>query len=306
VRRTLVFMTGEATSTMEAAPTEFGEAFSRMRLSSPAAQQRMQLSLSKLGQLTPVHAWRTDTGLELFDGLKRARAARELSWPSLRAEVHELDAAGAKVRLLRCNAGQALCDLEEAWLVKSLYREDKLGQPQIALLLGCHKSWVCRRLALAEALTDEVTANVRLGLLSATAAVELARLQRCNQDEAALTVVRLGLTSRQTARLVEQLLAAPDAAAREQILSAAALTRPAEKKGVRRRTPAEQLLADALAMKGLSARLHARLLERSVESLGEAAGVVARELHQLRGVLTSLGETLDRRLVARGVVDAPR
>jgi hypothetical protein len=43
------------------------------------------------------------------------RAARALAWPLMRAEIHAVDATGAKVRLLRCNQGQELCDLEEAW-----------------------------------------------------------------------------------------------------------------------------------------------------------------------------------------------
>ena len=181
-----VSMKGNTSSACEAAPGELGEALSAVRLCAPHAQQEMQLSLSKLGQLTPVQAYRVGTGLELFDGLKRVRAARELSWPKLRVEVHKaLDSAGAKVRLLRCNAGAGLSDLEEAWLVRSLYREDQLTQPQISVLLGRHKSWVCRRLTLAEELSDELTASVRLGLVSATAAVELGRLQRCNQDAAA-------------------------------------------------------------------------------------------------------------------------
>ena len=76
-----------------------------MRLCPPQAQQAMQLSLSRLGQLTPVQAYRVGERLEVFDGLKRLRAARELSWPLLRVEGHELGTAGAKVRLLCCNAG---------------------------------------------------------------------------------------------------------------------------------------------------------------------------------------------------------
>ena len=75
--------------------------------------------------------------------------------------------------------------LEEAWLVRSLYRDDALTQPQIAVLLGRHKSFVCRRLTLAEGLSYWITASVWLGLLLATAAVELGRLQRCNQDAVA-------------------------------------------------------------------------------------------------------------------------
>lgn len=124
-------VTGEktSTSTLELAPNDLGEALSSMRLCPPQAQQEMRLSLSRLGQLTPVQVYRVGASLELFDGLKRLRAARELSWPRLRVEVHALDSAGAKVRLLCCNAGSGLAELEEAWLVRSLYREDRLTQP---------------------------------------------------------------------------------------------------------------------------------------------------------------------------------
>src|SRR6266540_2073878 len=176
-------MTAEVTASIEVPPSELGTSLCAVRLCAPAVQE--QLSLSKLGQLTPVQAWRASAGgdLEIFDGIKRWRAAQALSWSKLRVEVHALDAAGAKVRLLLCNAAAGLSDLEEAWVVASLYREDKLDQPHIAQLLGHDKSWVCRRLTLAESLSDQLTANVRLGLVSATAAVELARLQRRTPGE---------------------------------------------------------------------------------------------------------------------------
>jgi len=280
-------MTGAAAS-IEVGPGELGEALATVRLCAPEAQQQMQLSLAKLGQLTPVQAYRTGRGLEVFDGFKRVRAARQLSWPTVRAEVHALDAAGAKVRLLRCNAGAGLSDLEEAWLVKSLYREDRLTQPQIAVLLGRHKSWVCRRLTLAEELCDGLTANLRLGLVSARAAVELARLPRGNQDAAAQVATRRGMTTRQTAKLVEVLLAAP-AAEWGRVLdeAAEAAPPPAPKGGAPRRTPGEQVVADAWAMKRL------------------ACATVTRELVELRGALRALGQTLELRLSAPGVPDAP-
>jgi ParB-like chromosome segregation protein Spo0J len=225
----------EETSTIAVAPAELGEALSAVRLCAPEAQQEMQLSLARLGQLTPVQVYRAGKGLELFDGFKRVRAARELSWRAVRAEVHALDAAGAKVRLLRCNAGAGLSEIEEAWLVRSLYRDDALTQPQIAVLLGRHKSFVCRRLTLAEGLSDGITASVRLGLLSATAAVELGRLQRCNQDAAAQAVARRGMTTRQTARLVDALLAAP-AAEWDRLLAQAPQAALPPKGGAARRT----------------------------------------------------------------------
>ena len=135
-------MSGAKTSTLDLAPAELGETLGAMRLCLPQAQQAMQLSLSRLGQLAPVQAYRVGGGVEVFDGLKRLRAARELCWSTLRVEVHGLDTVGATIGLLCCNAASGLSELEEAWLVRSLYREERLSQPQIALELRRHKSWV--------------------------------------------------------------------------------------------------------------------------------------------------------------------
>jgi hypothetical protein len=298
-------VSGETTSTLDLGPDELGEALSSMRLCPPMAQQQMQLSLSRLGQLTPLQAYRVGARLELFDGLKRLRAARALSWPSLRVEVHEVDAAGAKVRLLSCNASGGLAELEEAWLVRSLYREDRLSQPQIAVLVGRHKSWVCRRLALAESLSDELSASVRLGLVAATAAAELARLQRCNQDAVMQVVTRRGLTTRQTAQLVQALLTTAPAQW-PKLLEQVSTPPPAAKGGTAsRRTPGEQLVADSWAMKRLAGRLHARLLERSLTSLGApVCCVTGDELVELRSTLGALNSTLDARLSNHGQTHA--
>jgi len=299
-------MTAEVTASIEVAPSELGTSLCAVRLCAPAVQEQMQLSFSKLGQLTPVQAWRTGAGgdLEIFDGIKRWRAAQELSWPKLRVEVHALDAAGAKVRLLLCNAASGLSELEEAWLVRSLYRDDGLRQPQIARLLGRDKSWVCRRLALAEDLSDELTASVRLGLLSPTMCRELVRLPRGNQDAGAHVVARRGLTTRQTSRLVDTLLAAPQEQWPKLLEQVAVPAPPLPKGGIPRRTPGEQLVADAWAMKRLAVRLHARLLERSLQSLGApACGVASRELTELHATLVALTKTLDTRLGAPGASD---
>jgi hypothetical protein len=297
-------MSGAKTATVDLAPAELGEALRAMRLCLPQAQQAMQLSLSRLGQLSPVQAYRVGGGVEVFDGLKRLRAARELSWTTLRVEVHGLDTVGAKIGLLCCNAASGLSELEEGWLVRSLYREDRLSQPQIALELRRHKSWVCRRLALAESLSDQLSASVRLGLVSATAAVELARLQRCNQDSVMQVISQRGLTTRQVAHLVQSLLtAAPEQwpALIERVATPAPVAMPRSAKA--HRTPGEQIVADAWAMKRMAARLHARLLERTLESLGEAAcAVVSVELVELRAALAALTTTLDARLSGQGAL----
>jgi ParB-like chromosome segregation protein Spo0J len=294
-------------ATLSVAPSELGERFSALRLCSPEAQQAMRTSLSEVGQLTAVQVFRCDGVLEVFDGLKRLRAARSLGWRELRVDVHDLQSSGAKVRLLCCNASTALAQLEEAWLVRSLHREDRLSQSQIAMLLSRHKSWVCRRLALAEGLCDELTAHVRLGLMSMRTAVELARLPRGNQAAVSQTVSQRGLTTHQTAQLVQRLLAAPQTQWPRVLEQASTTAPPAAKPRPAGRSPAEQLVADAWAMKRSAVRLHARLLERSLSSLGEAASEIASsELAQLRTTLDALTTTLDQRLRDAGKAHVTR
>src|SRR4030067_2510925 len=91
-------MTAEVTATIEVAPSELGTSLCAVRRCAPAVQEQMQLSFSKLGQLTPVQAWRTSAGgdLEIFDGIKRWRAAQALSWSKLRGEGDAPDAAGGE------------------------------------------------------------------------------------------------------------------------------------------------------------------------------------------------------------------
>ena len=74
-------------------------------------------------------------------------------------------------------------ELEEAWIVYALVREDGVPQVEVAELLGRHKTWVCRRLALVEKLSEEAKEELRVGLLTPTAARHVARLPQGNQKE---------------------------------------------------------------------------------------------------------------------------
>jgi ParB/RepB/Spo0J family partition protein len=274
---------------------ELGEQLSPLRLRSPEALREMERSLSRHGQLVAVVCHRQEEKVEVVDGFKRLIGARALGWSALRAEVHEVTGPLAKLLLWQSNARQELSVLEEAWLVRALYRDDRLTQPQIAQLLGRHKSWVCRRLVLAEGLTDSVAADVRLGLVSGTAAREVGRLPRGNQEQIAQVIARRGLTTRQTTRLVDQLVAAGDDRTRAAILAEAERTSmPSAPRGVRAPvTPGEAMIADAAALAVRATRLQVRLLERPVASLGTAVErVVVGRLGELQAVLVALCETL--------------
>lgn len=274
---------------------QLGERLSPLRLRSPEALREMERSLSRHGQLVAVVCHRQDDQVEVVDGFKRLIGARALGWSALRAEIHEVTGPAAKLLLWQSNARQALSDLEEAWLVRALYRDDRLTQPQIGQLLGRHKSWVCRRLVLAEGLAESVIADVRLGLVSATAAREVGRLPRGNQEQVAQVIARRGLTTRQTSRLIDQLLAAGDERARAAVLAQAERTStpPAPRQARAPVTPGEAMIADAAVLATRATRLHARLLERPVTSLGaEVERVVVGRLGELQAVLAALCQTL--------------
>ncbi len=76
--------------------------------------------------------------------------------------------------LTEMELGQHLQELEEAWLVQALVREDGMTQLEAAELLDRHKSWVCRRLALLERLCEKARGELRLGLLAPRLAQQLA------------------------------------------------------------------------------------------------------------------------------------
>lgn len=173
----------------------------------------MVASLKRWGQISPVVVFVHAGQYELIDGFKRVAAIRELGQGSrLAARVLETDDRGAKVAMLSLNgAGSRASELEEAWIVFALVREDKVAQVEVAELLGRTPSWVCRRLALVEKLGDEAKDELRLGLLSATSARHVARLPRGNQPAVLDLIRREALTVRELDGVVDLLLAAPDA-----------------------------------------------------------------------------------------------
>lgn len=275
-----------------------GERLSALRVAEPSALDAMRRSLERHGQLTALVVFAQGAHLEVIDGFKRVRAARALGRLTLLVSVVAASSVEAKQRLCELHAGRGLTELEQGWLVRALYREDHLTQPQIAQLLGRHKSWVWRRLMLVESLVSEVQVNVRLGLLSARAAVALSRLPRGNQVGASQVVVRRGLTVRQTELLVEELLAEREASARETLLSRrldgplpGATPGPKLKPALR--SEADWMSADIVRVHSVAARLEARLLATPLETLTPAAAeLIAGALMRLRPVLHALDSVI--------------
>jgi len=181
---------------VELAVEEIGSHYGRFRLHTPEAERVMSRSLRRYGQLSPVVVCVREGQYELIDGFKRLGAARQLDdGLRLAARVMEVDDKAAKAAMYGLNRlGGRISELEEAWIVYALVREDGVSQVEVAELLGRHKTWVCRRLALVEKLSEEAKEELRVGLLSPTAARHLSRLPQGNQNEVLPVIRREGLT----------------------------------------------------------------------------------------------------------------
>ncbi len=208
------------TELIEIALADLGEHFARYRLRSPVAERVLEASLRRYGQMSPVVVFRWQERYELVDGFKRlaaARTVRELS--SLWARVIVCDERSAKAAIYGLNrASGKTSELEEAWIVHALVREDGLAQVEVAELLGRHKSWVCRRLALIEKLEEAAKEDLTVGLLSPTCARQLVRLPPGNQEALLAVIRREALTVADVAGVVDLLLRAPSSTLQQHIL----------------------------------------------------------------------------------------
>src|SRR5207237_2707533 len=193
-----------------------GQCYRRYRLADPPAEAAMAGSLRRWGQLSPLVACVQQQQLQVLDGFKRWTAARQVAGlATLSVRVLAVDERTAKAAILGLNRGQrATRELEEAWIVQALVRDDGLTQVEAAHLLGQHKSWVCRRLALLERLSADVKEDLRLGLVGPALARQLVRLPAGNQQAVLALSRREALTAQEVSGVIDLLQgASPDQAA---------------------------------------------------------------------------------------------
>jgi ParB-like chromosome segregation protein Spo0J len=187
---------------------ELGDQFRRYRLRAPQAVHAMAQSLRRWGQCAPIVACLRDEKPQVLDGFTRWEAARLVrGMTTLSVRLIDVDDRRAKAAIYGLNqTGRRPHELEEAWIVRALVREDGLSQAEVAELLGRHKSWVCRRLALLEKLNQDVRQDLEVGLLTPTAAREIARLPAGNQSEVVDVMRREALNGEELAGVVRLLL----------------------------------------------------------------------------------------------------
>ena len=288
-------------SLADIALAQLGQRFAALRIANPSAEASVLQSMQKYGQLSPVVANRGEGPgrYELLDGFKRFRAAQRLGFEHLQTRIFAFGARASKAAILQLNwVGQSVHHLEEALVLVSLVREDGLTQEQAAVLVGRHKSWVSRRIALVERLCEEVQESLRLGLVSGSLARELARLPRGNQEAALVCVHQHHLTWRETSRLIASLLQSPRSDY-ERLLQNPWAFVGARRPELRKAEPATRTLTTPLV------RLHAALRDVHqtlacqdwsavpAEELAELSRLAVEALDGTHCVIEALGRALD-------------
>jgi hypothetical protein len=171
-----------------------GERYRRYRLPDAEAEAAMARSLRRYGQVAPLVVCLREEVPEVVDGFKRLAAARTLpGLHTLSARLLAADERTAKAAIYGLNrTGRHTQELEEAWIVAALVREDGLSQVEAAELL-----------ALLERLAEEAREDLRLGLLPPTAARALVQLPAGNQVEVLAAARRDRLTTAELRGVVE-------------------------------------------------------------------------------------------------------
>lgn len=185
-----------------------GERYGVYRLVSPRADAAMLKSIQRYGQMSPVVCAKSEKGYELIDGFKRLRVFRRLNKSVLQAKTVEISTRACKAAIIQLNSKgfRSINEMEEALVIQSLHREDRLQQAEIAVLLGRHKSWISRRISLIERLSEEVQEDIRLGLISISVGRDLAKLPRGNQKAVVEAILKHRFSIREVQQLTAHLL----------------------------------------------------------------------------------------------------
>jgi len=187
----------------EVAPGELDLSLGRLRQLPEAAVREKVESLRSKGQLTPLVAAEQDGLLVLVDGFVRHLAAVRLGLGTVLVEVVRVSPVQMKAQVYLRNRDRGLMLLEECRLVRELSEMDGLSQVEIGDVLERHKSWVCRRLGLYRSLSPHLLADAAAGLIGEGSLRRLASLPARNQEELVAVAGRDGLSSRETAVLVD-------------------------------------------------------------------------------------------------------
>ena len=180
--------------------------YATLRISDPGRRARLEASLAREGQQSPVLVVSDDEGrYVLVDGYRRVEALRSLGRDVVDVVVLPLAEAAALVEVWRLETSRRRSPLEDGWLLAELVESHGKSQAELAAQLRRSKSWISQRLGLVRVLPESVQQAVRDGVVPAQGAGKhLVPFARANRGHCERLIAALGttaITARQLGRL---------------------------------------------------------------------------------------------------------
>ena len=280
--------------------------YAGLRIAEPGRQARLEASIAREDQRSPVLVVAEGERFVLVDGYRRVAALESLGRDLVEVVVLPLEEATALVEVWRLEAARRRSALEDAWLVAELVERHGLSQAELAVVFRRSKSWVSGRLALVRTLPGAVQAAVREGRVPPQGAMKfLVPLFRANAEHAERLVAALGRTA-VTVRQLGRLYAtwrAGDAELRERVVSHPLLFLKADE-AVAADVEADEglkLAGDLEAVAGMCGRVRRRLREGAFSRANSASRATAsRSWKEAQLSFEGLAELMDKEVVRAG------
>lgn len=131
--------------------------FAHLRITAPLQLNKLMASIDTCGQLAPVVVVpiAASNHFTLIDGYLRIQAIKKLRQDKVHVEIWECNEADALLFLLASHGQRNWEAFEEAQALRELQTRYQLSQEAIAKRIGRTHSWISRRLALLDTLSDE-------------------------------------------------------------------------------------------------------------------------------------------------------
>jgi ParB-like chromosome segregation protein Spo0J len=148
--------------------------YAHTRIYRPERVSSLASSIERFGQIIPVIALREGmNSFVLIDGYLRLKAVQRCGRDTVAAEIWECKEEEALIKVLARGHTRKWDLIEEAALLRELHHQYHLSQSRIASLLGRKQGWVSGRLALYDALAEDLLELIRKGCISTWAATRV-------------------------------------------------------------------------------------------------------------------------------------
>lgn len=168
---------------------------SHIRITVPYQLHKLMVSIDAVGQLVPVIVVPNESPnrFTLIDGYLRIQALQKLKHDTVKSEIWECSESDALLSMLACHGQRNWEAFEEAQALRELQVRYQLSQEKIAKKIGKSHSWISRRLALLNMLSDKFIQAITQGTISAWAAYRvLAPVARATPQHAEYLLDYLG------------------------------------------------------------------------------------------------------------------